>query len=174
MSQRLDYKTLSPEGYRAMAGLSRFVGESGLDKSLIHLVKLRVSQINGCAYCCWLHSKDLRAAGVKQAHIDVLPAWREASGYSAQERAALAWAEAVTLISETPCAGRRLSGSIEAVRRQADGRFDLSHHRDQRVESSRDSLPDAAAGRLSPACAGDGGVQGVDARRGTVRVIPHG
>jgi AhpD family alkylhydroperoxidase len=101
MSQRLDYKTLSPEGYRAMAGLSRFVGESGLDKSLIHLVKLRVSQINGCAYCCWLHSKDLRAAGVKQGHIDVLPAWREAASFSDQERAALAWAEAVTLISQT-------------------------------------------------------------------------
>ena len=101
MSQRLDYKTISPEGYRAMAGLSRFVGESGLDKTLIHLVKLRVSQINGCAYCCWLHAKDLRAVGVKQAHIDVLPAWREAASYSAQERAALAWAEAVTLVSET-------------------------------------------------------------------------
>lgn len=101
MSQRLDYKTISPEGYRAMAGLSRVAGESGLDKMLIHLVKLRVSQINGCAYCCWLHSKDLRAAGAKQAHIDVLPAWREAAGYSAEERAALAWAEAVTLVSET-------------------------------------------------------------------------
>jgi AhpD family alkylhydroperoxidase len=101
MSQRLDYKTIAPEGYRAMAGLSRFVGESGFDKTLAHLVKLRVSQINGCAYCCWLHSKDLRAAGVKQTHIDVLPAWREAPGFSGQERAALAWAEAVTLISQT-------------------------------------------------------------------------
>lgn len=101
MSQRLDYKTLAPEGYRAMASLSRFVGESGLDKTLIHLVKLRVSQINGCAYCCWLHARDLRAAGVKQTRIDTLPAWREAPGYSAQERAALAWAEAVTLIGES-------------------------------------------------------------------------
>lgn len=101
MSQRLDYKTLAPEGYRAMAGLSRFVGESGLDKTLIHLVKLRVSQINGCAYCCWLHAKDLRATGVKQTRIDTLPAWREAPGYTAQERAALAWAEAVTLIGES-------------------------------------------------------------------------
>ena len=101
MSQRLDYKTISPEGYRAMAGLSRVVGESGLDKELIHLVKLRVSQINGCAYCCWLHAKDLRAVGAKQAHIDVLPAWREANSFSAQERAALAWAEAVTLVSES-------------------------------------------------------------------------
>ncbi|MGE0095051.1 MAG: carboxymuconolactone decarboxylase family protein [Alphaproteobacteria bacterium] len=101
MSQRLDYKTISPEGYRAMAGLSRVVSESGFDKALIHLVKLRVSQINGCAYCCWLHAKDLRAVGVKQAHIDVLPAWREANSFSAQERAALAWAEAVTLVSQT-------------------------------------------------------------------------
>jgi AhpD family alkylhydroperoxidase len=101
MAQRLDYKTLAPEGYRAMGGLSRFVGESGLDKTLIHLVKLRVSQINGCAYCCWLHAKDLRAAGVKPTKIDVLPAWREASLFNAQERAALAWAEAVTLISAT-------------------------------------------------------------------------
>ena len=101
MALRLDYKALAPEGYRAMGGLSRFVVESGLDKALIHLVKLRVSQINGCAYCCWLHAKDLRAAGVNQTKIDVLPAWREASLFSEQERAGLAWAEALTLISET-------------------------------------------------------------------------
>jgi len=101
MSIRIDYKAVLPEGYRAMAGLSRFVAETGLDKALIHLVKLRVSQINGCAYCCWLHCKELREMGEVEVRLDCLPAWREAPYYGARERAALAWAEAVTLISET-------------------------------------------------------------------------
>jgi AhpD family alkylhydroperoxidase len=100
MSARINYKTVAPEGYRAMSGLSRFVAESGLDAGLSHLVKLRVSQINGCAYCCWLHSKDLREGGETAVRLDCLAAWREAPYYSPRERAALAWAEAVTLISD--------------------------------------------------------------------------
>ncbi|MFO0997275.1 MAG: carboxymuconolactone decarboxylase family protein [Alphaproteobacteria bacterium] len=100
MPQRLDYKAIAPDGYKAMAGLSQFVLGSGLDKAIYHLVKLRVSQINGCAFCCWLHAKDLREIGEKQVRLDCLPAWREAPYYSARERAALAWAEAVTSISE--------------------------------------------------------------------------
>jgi AhpD family alkylhydroperoxidase len=101
MTARIDYKAVAPEGYRAMAGLSRFVHESGLDANLNHLVKLRVSQINGCAYCCWLHAKDFRQAGEPAVRLDCLAAWREAPYYTARERAALAWAESLTLIADT-------------------------------------------------------------------------
>ncbi len=100
MTTRLDYKALMPDGYRAMSGLGDAVAKSGLEPVLIHLVKLRVSQMNGCAYCCWLHPKDLRALGEKEVRLDCLAAWREAPYYTARERAALAWAEAVTHIGD--------------------------------------------------------------------------
>src|SRR5690348_12093446 len=84
-----------------MAGLERRVKtESGLEPALVELVKLRASQINGCGYCLDMHSKDARAAGETEQRIYVLSAWREAPFYTPRERAALAWAEAVTLISE--------------------------------------------------------------------------
>ena len=74
--------------------------QSGLERSLLHLVELRVSQINGCAYCLDMHSKDLRAEGETEQRLYLLDAWRESPFYSARERAALAWAEAVTLVRE--------------------------------------------------------------------------
>jgi AhpD family alkylhydroperoxidase len=84
----------------AMLGLERYVHQSGLPENLLNLVRLRVSQINGCAYCIDMHSKDLRAAGEPEQRLYLLDAWREAPFYTDQERAALAWAEAVTLITE--------------------------------------------------------------------------
>jgi AhpD family alkylhydroperoxidase len=84
----------------AMLGLEQYIHESGLEASLIELVKMRASQINGCAYCLDMHSKDARAAGETEQRLYVLNAWREAPFYSDRERAALAWTEAVTLISE--------------------------------------------------------------------------
>ncbi|MFN0044453.1 MAG: carboxymuconolactone decarboxylase family protein [Alphaproteobacteria bacterium] len=98
MPQRLNYKALAPEAHKAMLALSAVVAGSGLEAALCQLVKLRVSQINGCAYCCWLHAKDLRALGENPARLDCLAAWREAPCYTARERAALDWAEAVTQI----------------------------------------------------------------------------
>ncbi|HEX6966032.1 MAG TPA: carboxymuconolactone decarboxylase family protein [Gemmatimonadaceae bacterium] len=99
MTRRIDYTKVAPDGYRAMAGLQRYTSGSGLEHSLLELVKLRASQINGCAYCLDMHSKDARAAGETEQRIYVLSAWREAPFYTPRERAALAWAEAVTLIS---------------------------------------------------------------------------
>ena len=100
MEARLDYERAAPEALRAMAGLERYVHASGLESSLLELVKMRASQINGCAYCLDMHSKDARAAGETEQRLYVLGAWREAPFYTPRERAALAWTEAVTLIGE--------------------------------------------------------------------------
>ncbi len=99
MKPRLDYASASPAAYRAMLGLERFVrNESGLDRSLLELIKIRASQINGCAYCIDMHTKDARAGGETEQRIYSLDAWRETPFYSDRERAALAWTEAVTLV----------------------------------------------------------------------------
>src|SRR5260370_6389608 len=101
MQARLDLSKVSPAAYKAMAGLEGFVRASGLDPALLHLVRMRVSQINGCAYCLDMHSKDLRASGETEQRLYLLEAWREAPFYTERERAALAWAESVTLVAET-------------------------------------------------------------------------
>jgi AhpD family alkylhydroperoxidase len=85
---------------RAMFGLEEYLAKCGLEPSLLHLLKFRVSQINGCAYCLDMHSKDLRAGGETEQRLYLLDAWRESPFYTERERAALAWAEAVTLITE--------------------------------------------------------------------------
>ena len=100
MSLRLAYWTVAPDAVAAMRGVSKYMLECGLDRNLVDLVYLRISQINGCAYCCDLHANDLRKAGESEQRLDCLAAWREASFFSARERAALAWAEAVTLVRE--------------------------------------------------------------------------
>lgn len=100
MTRRINAPKVAPGAYEAMGALQHYTQESGLEHSLLELVKLRASQINECAYCLDMHSKDARAAGETEQRIHVLPAWREAPFYSARERAALAWAEAVTLIHE--------------------------------------------------------------------------
>ncbi len=100
MQPRIDHKKASPGAMNAMLGLERYLHTCGLPENLLHFIKLRVSQINGCAYCIDMHSKDLRAAGETEQKLYLLDAWREAPFYSARERAALAWAEAVTLVTE--------------------------------------------------------------------------
>lgn len=98
---RIDgYKTL-PGGYNAMMQLQKTVDQSSIDPKLLELIKLRSSQINGCAYCLDMHSKDAIAIGENPQRIYVLDAWREAPFYSPKEKAALAWCEALTLISDT-------------------------------------------------------------------------
>ena len=98
MEQRLDYSKVAPTALGAMFGLERYVRESGLEHSLVHLVKFRASQINGCAYCLDMHSKDARAMGESEQRLYTVSAWREAPFYTARERAALEWTEALTLI----------------------------------------------------------------------------
>ena len=101
MQSRLDVQRIDPQAYRAMAGLEAYVRNSGLEPSLVELVKMRASQINGCAYCIDMHSKDARAQGETEQRLYALNAWRETPFYSDRERAALAWTEALTLVSET-------------------------------------------------------------------------
>jgi len=100
MQARLDFRKTSPAGDKAMGALHAFVRGCGLEHSLLELVKLRASQINGCAHCIDMHAKELRADGETEQRLYLLDAWRESPQYSARERAALAWTEAVTLITE--------------------------------------------------------------------------
>ena len=99
MESRLNYASVSPGALQAMLGLEGYARSSGLEPALLELVRMRASQINGCAYCLDMHSKDARAGGESEQRLYVLSAWREAPFYSDQERAALAWAEALTLIA---------------------------------------------------------------------------
>ncbi|HXD06944.1 MAG TPA: carboxymuconolactone decarboxylase family protein [Burkholderiaceae bacterium] len=101
MKERLDFYKASPEGIKAMVGLEQGLAKLGLDPKLLDLVKLRASQINGCAYCVDLHSSDLRKEGETDQRLFGLTVWRETPFYTPRERAALAWTEALTLISQT-------------------------------------------------------------------------
>jgi AhpD family alkylhydroperoxidase len=101
MQQRLDYKKLAPDGYKAMAGLEQYARHSGLESSLLELVKTRASQINGCAFCLDMHTKDARAAGESEQRLYALSAWEETPFFTERERAALAWTEAVTRVANT-------------------------------------------------------------------------
>jgi AhpD family alkylhydroperoxidase len=98
MTPRLDYH-VSSGAYEAMSGLERFVRGCGLEHTLLELIKTRASQINGCAYCIDMHTKDARAAGETEQRLYGLSAWRETPFYSDRERAALEWTEALTLIA---------------------------------------------------------------------------
>ena len=91
----------NPEPYRALAGIEAYLRKSGLDAKLLHMLKLRASQINGCAYCIDMHWKDAKASGASEQQLYGLSAWQESPYYTDRERAALAWTEAVTLIAET-------------------------------------------------------------------------
>jgi AhpD family alkylhydroperoxidase len=102
MTVRIDYAKVAPEALKALVQLEGHVRRSGLDRGLVELVYLRVSQMNGCAYCIDMHTKDLRAQGETDQRMHLLPVFREAPAvYKARERAALAWAEVVTAVGET-------------------------------------------------------------------------
>src|SRR5919112_2274411 len=100
MEQRINVIEAGRGALKAMLGLSAYLSKSGLEKQLLELLDFRVSQINGCAYCLDMHSKDLRAGGETEQRLYLLDAWRESPFYTERERAALAWAEAVTLVRE--------------------------------------------------------------------------
>lgn len=102
MSQRLDYQSVAPEGVSALGHVYQYVAKCGLSRSLVDLVYLRVSQINGCAYCVDMHSRDALKDGMAVAKLMLVSVWREAGNlFSDRERAALRWAETVTLVSQT-------------------------------------------------------------------------
>jgi len=100
MEPRIDYLKSARGAYHALLGIEHYLQQCGLEESLQNLIKLRVSQINGCAYCIDMHWKDLRAAGEVEQRLYGLDAWEESPYYTERERAALAWAESVTNIQE--------------------------------------------------------------------------
>jgi len=114
MKQRIEMHKAAPAAYEAMRTLSKYTGECGLEASLLELVKIRASQINGCAFCLHMHARDARKLGETEMRIHLLPAWRESPGYTDRERAALAWTEALTLITE----GHAPDAVYEEVRAQ--------------------------------------------------------
>lgn len=99
MQVRFNYVKVAPGAYEAMLGLERYLKSSAIEERLLHLIKLRASQINGCAYCLDMHWRDLQAIGETEQRMYSLDAWRECPYYSDRERAALAWTEAVTLLA---------------------------------------------------------------------------
>jgi AhpD family alkylhydroperoxidase len=101
MALRIAYNKVAPEAVKALGATRTYLGSSGIDPRLRALVELRVSQINGCAYCVDLHTQQARHAGEGQQRLDCLPVWRETTFFDDRERAALAWAESVTLVAET-------------------------------------------------------------------------
>ena len=114
MEQRFNAAKSAPGGYKALLALEQYLSQSGLPAGLLNLLKLRVSQINGCAFCLDMHWKDLRAEGETEQRLYGLDAWRESTYYSERERAALAWTEAVTLITQ----GHVPDEVFETVRQQ--------------------------------------------------------
>jgi len=101
MEPRIDYRKHASEAIKAMLDLEKYIASSGLDHRLIHLLKMRASQINGCAFCIDMHAKDARALGETEQRLYELDAWRETPFYTDRERAALAWTEAVTNMAQT-------------------------------------------------------------------------
>jgi len=99
-AQRLDYAAAAPQGLQALLGLQAYVNNhTGLDRTTVELVKLRCSQLNGCAFCVDMHARDARKAGESNQRLDAVAVWRESTLFTPSERAALAWAESVTLVS---------------------------------------------------------------------------
>ncbi len=113
MQSRLDYATIDPNARKALLGLEAYQAQCGIEESLLDLVKVRASQINGCAFCLDMHTKDARANGESEQRLYMLSAWRESPFYSDRERAALAWTEAVTLLAED-----RISDELYEITRQ--------------------------------------------------------
>ncbi|HZR70612.1 MAG TPA: carboxymuconolactone decarboxylase family protein [Burkholderiales bacterium] len=101
MQPRLNYRKVAPAVLKTMLDMEAYLAKSSIEHSLLHLLKMRASQINGCAYCLDMHSKDARAGGETEQRLYALDAWRETPFYTPRERAALAWTESLTLISET-------------------------------------------------------------------------
>ncbi|HOF41966.1 MAG TPA: carboxymuconolactone decarboxylase family protein [Candidatus Hydrogenedentes bacterium] len=101
MTQRMDYASVAPDAVKAMWGLEKYVHDCGLEPSLLELVKYRASQINGCAFCMDMHTKDARAHGETEQRLYTLSAWHETPFFSDREQAALAWTEAVTNVAQS-------------------------------------------------------------------------
>lgn len=100
MTARIDWAAAAPGAFKAMLGLEQALAKTGLDTALLELVRLRASQLNGCAYCVNMHANDARKAGESEARLQTLSVWRDTAFFSARERAVLAWTESLTLLAE--------------------------------------------------------------------------
>ena len=152
MQPRIKIATVSPGAFQAMLGLETYLRKCGLDAKLLDLIKLRVSKINGCAYCIDMHWKDLRAAGESEQRLYALDAWRESPFYTERERAALAWAEAVTRVTDGHVPDEVFEEAHGQVQRRRTGESNARHRGDQRLESdqhrvSRDARHVSASAR---------------------------
>ena len=128
MEARLNLMKVAPKGaYEAVSALQHYVNTSGLEHTLLQLVEIRASQINGCAYCIDMHTKDARALGESEQRIYLLDAWRESPFYTNRERAALEWTEALTLITGRPRAGPSLRERQGAVQPRRVGKPEPRH-----------------------------------------------
>jgi AhpD family alkylhydroperoxidase len=101
MTPRIDYMTVAPEAFKAILSVERYARNSGLEKSLLYLIKLRASYMNGCAYCVDMHTKEARHVGETEQRVYAIPVWRETPFFTARERAALLWTESVTDIGRS-------------------------------------------------------------------------
>jgi AhpD family alkylhydroperoxidase len=138
----LDFRKASPQAAKAMSELHGFVHHCGLEKSLLELVKLRASQVNGCAHCIDMHTKELRADGESEQRLYLLNAWQKSPLYSDRERAALAWTEAVTLITNGH--ERGVHDGALAIQRARTGGFDDGNCGDQWGKPSQHRVPHSA------------------------------
>ena len=143
MGTRIDYAKASPEGFKAFGGAYVYLRKSGLSEELIYLVYLRVSQINGCAYCIDMHSRDLPKLGITVDKLALVPVWRAAGVvFSIRERIALGWSETVTRVAETGVP----DADYEAAGRQITRRPHICDRPDERLQSIRNCVP------LDPRC----------------------
>ncbi len=144
MEERINFAKVSPVAVHHLLGLEKYLHDCGLEQRLLDLIRLRASQINGCAYCLDMHWKDLRAEGENEQRLYSLDAWEESPYYSERERAALAWTEAVTRVSETHVP----DGVYEEVRKQ----FSVKELADLTVAVATINLWNrlAIAGRATP------------------------
>jgi AhpD family alkylhydroperoxidase len=134
MQSRFDGAKVAPGGYHALLGLETYLHQSGLELPMLHLIKLRSSQINACAYCIDMHWKDLRVIGETEQRLYGLDAWRESPYYSDRERAALAWTEAVTRITDGHAPDRVYEEVRPPLQRKRISRPDSGHRDHQRLE----------------------------------------
>ena len=140
MEARLDYTKASPEAFKAMVQMEGVVRRSGIDPKLLELIKIRASQLNGCAFCIDMHTKDARFKGESEQRIYALDAWRETPFYTERERAALAWTEALTNIQIGHAPDAVYEELQQKFQRRGDREPNPRDHHHQRVESHRDRL----------------------------------
>lgn len=144
---RLNYRQLMPNARSAMLGLERVANAGLANPGLLDLVKIRASQINGCAFCLRLHSNEARERGETDERLDMVAVWREADCFSAAERTALAWSEALTLLPSAGAPDELFEQLGPALHRWADRRTDAGDRRHQRLEQVERCLPHASQRR---------------------------